>query len=76
MIAIAPPQPTIGNAPASKSANEIIYCRCRQIGPSAGILLTQSKAPPTVAYIGAALVWGGPVKIGSLGQQPIGANSK
>ena len=50
-------------------------CRRHQIDPPAGILLTQSKPSRTVAYTGGAPIWGGSVKIGSLGQKRVGANS-
>ena len=50
-------------------------CRRRQIDPCAGILLTQPKTLRNVAYNGVALISGGSVKIGSLGQKRVGANS-
>ncbi len=49
-------------------------CRRCQIDPSAGIPLTQPKTSRTVADTWVAPIYGGSVKIGSLGQKLIGAN--
>ena len=57
------------------SLKKVACCRRRQIDPCAGILLTQPKTLRNVAYNGVALISGGSVKIGRLGQKRVGANN-